>query len=212
MTRHIKLGKQPSKLSKDLTLLQNEKCLITVRGGTLALPILVEGNPRGYFFIGMGQFILDAIIDTPKGAIGKSLFADLNRPFLMFSADNTIVEDLVPASDQDVSNIGNANLEDFLLKANDVFAHITMVHNKYLKVEKGTQMFAFFSPDKTWDILLAKEDKLIFTSRNKVYIFKDLVGDTKSNPQHIHFAENGKTVIIEKNNILIDFDVEHRPF
>jgi hypothetical protein len=210
MTRFLKLGKQPRKLNRDLTLLQNEKCLITVQKGTLTLPILIEGNAQGHLLTGRGQFTLDAIIDTPKGAIGKSLITDLNQPFLMFSTDNTTPEDLTPATDQDITNMGYENLEDLLVKANDVFSQFTINSQKHPKIEEDTQMFAFFTPDKTWDILIAKEDKLIFTSKNRVYIFKDEAEVTEFHPHRLMLAADGKTVIIGKNNILIDFDANQR--
>lgn len=206
MTRFLKLGKQPCKLNRDLTLLQSEKCLITAQEGTLTLPILIEGNTQGHLLTGRGQLTLDAIIDTPKGAIGKSLITDLNQPFLMFSTDNTISENLTPANDQDITNMGYENLEDLLVKANDAFSQFTINSHKRPKLEEDTQMFALFTPDRTWDILIAKEDKLIFTSKNRVYIFKDASEDTEFHTQRLMLAEDRKTVIIGKNNILIDFD------
>lgn len=210
MTRNIKLGKQPHKLNKDLTLLQNEKCLITIQEGILTLPILIEGNTQGHLFTGRGQFTLDATIETPKGAIGRSLITDLNQPFLMLRTVDTISEDLIPATAQDISNMGYESLEDLLVKANDVFSQFTINNDKHPRLEQNARIFAFFTPDKTWDILIAKEDKLIFTSRNKVYIFKDATEDAEFHPQRLILAEDGKTVIIGKNNILIDFDAHHR--
>ena len=212
MTRHIKLGKQPHKLNKDLTLLENEKCVITTQEGTLTLPILVEGNTRGHILTGKGQLTLDAIIETPKGAIGKSLITDLDQPFLMFGTVSEISENTAPATAQDISNMGYENLEDLLVKANDAFSQFTINSHKHPKLEENTQTFAFFTPDKAWDILVTKEDKLIFTSRNKVYIFKHPTENTQLHPQHLQFAENGKTIIIGKNNILIDLDANHRFF
>ena len=210
MTRFLKLGKQPSRLNRDLTLLQNEKCLITAQEGTLTLPILIEGNTQGHLLTGKGQLTLDAIVDTPKGAIGKSLFTDLNQPFLMFNTDNDVSGNSTPGNDQDITNMGYENLEDLLVKANDVFSQFTTNSHKHPKLEEDTQMFAFFTTDKTWDILIAKEDKLIFTSRSKVYIFKDEAEDTEFHPQRLMLTEDGKTVIIGKNNILIDFDAHQR--
>lgn len=205
MTRLLKLGKQPSKTNRDLTLLQNEKCLITAQQGTLTIPIINKGNTQGHLLTGKAQLTLDAIIDTPKGAIGKSLASDLNQPFLVFSTDNKISENLAPATDQDITNAGYQNLEDLLVKANDIFSQFTINSRKHPRLEENTEMFAFFTEDKTWDILIAKEDKLIFTSKSKVYIFRDTAEDTESRPQRLLLAEDGKTVIIGKNNILIDF-------
>jgi len=210
MTRFLKLGKQPIRLNIDLTLLKNEKCLVTAQEGTLTLPILIEGNIQGYLLTGRGQLTLDAIIETPKGAIGKSLITDLNQPFLMFSTDNAVSGKSTPATAQDISNMGYENLEDLLVKANDVFSQFTINSHKHPKLGEDTQMFAFFTPDKTWDILIAKEDKLIFTSRSQVYVFKDAAEDAEFHPQRLMLAEDGKTVIIGKNNILIDFDAHHR--
>lgn len=210
MTRNIKLGKQPHRLIRDTMLLQSEKCVVTAQEDTLMLPIFVNDTTRGHLLMGKGQFTLDAIIETPKGAIGKSFVTDLNQPFLMFGAVSTISENSVAATVQDISNMDYENLEDLLVKANDVFSQFTMNNHKQHNFEEDSQVFAFFTPDKTWDMLISKEDKLVFTSRNKVYIFKDSNESTEFHPERLLFAEDGKTVIIGKNTILIDFDANHR--
>lgn len=210
MTRILKLGKQPHKLNRDLTLLQNEKCTITAQEGTLTLQILMEGNTRGYLLAGRAQFTLDAIIDTPRGATGKSIHTDLNQPFLVFSPADAISQNSTPATAQDISNTGFDSLEDFLVRANDVFSQFTINSHKNPELEENTQMFAIPASDKTWNILIAKENKLIFTSKNKIYIFRDVSENSEFHPQITRFAEDGKMLIIDRNNILIEFNSHHR--
>jgi hypothetical protein len=85
------LGNQPQKLTKDATLLHNEKCLVIATAGTIALPILLEEATSGQLFIGKGQLTIDTIVETSRGAIGKPIVRDLTPeyPFVMLGETET---------------------------------------------------------------------------------------------------------------------------
>jgi hypothetical protein len=202
-----KLGKQPSKLTKDLVLLQNERCIIMAFVNDLTLPILVGDTTLGYIFFGKGNFTLDAIVETPKGAVGKPLVKDLNTPFIMLGKVLKIANDLTPASHEDVSNLGYGNSEEFLAEADDVFSRFSIGCHSF-NLEEDSQVFAFANEYDKWDMLISKGDKLVYTSRDKVYISKDKAESIDISPAGVLVAERGKIVVIGKNNVLIDSDDE----
>ena len=206
LLQHLQLGTQPQKLTIETTLLQNNKCLIKTAADTLSLPILVDDSPRGHLFIGNGEFTLDAIIETTRGAIGKPVTRNLNQPFLMLGENKTLNQNLAPATTQDLTNNGYKNTDEFLRKAHetlDQFAHRR--HGRF-DIESNAQVFAFATETDRWDILVAKQDKLVYTSKNRVYVSRDNGESVSLSPAQIIVAKKGKTVVIDKGNILVDRD------
>jgi hypothetical protein len=211
--RNVRLGKQPSKLVRDLTLLQNEKCIVEASEGTLTLPIIVDDATRGHFFVGKGQLTLDTIVETPQGAIGKPMNRKFNQPFLMFSETHNISEALSPATNEDFSQSGYEDLADFLVRANLVFSQFFSCSSKGINLrnfEKDSQVFGFFNTHDQWDVLISKDDNLVYASAGKVYISEDLDENSETSSAHVLFGGNGKTVIVGKNNILVDFGEEEK--
>jgi len=202
------LGNEPTKLTKDLVLLQNEKCIIKAFANALTLPILADEARLGYIFFGKSKFTLDAIVETPKGAVGKPLIKDLDSPFIMLGKAHNITDDLAPATPYDVSNLGYESSEEFLAKANEVFSRFSVEYQTRFNFEADSQVFAFANEHDKWDMLISKGDKLVFTSRDKVYISKDKAEGINVSPAGFLVAKRGKTVVIGKNNLLIDSDDE----
>lgn len=210
MTPKIKLGDQPCKLTKDFTLFKNEKCIIETTSGALAVPIMIDESTYGYFFAGKGKLTLDTIIETPKGAIGKPLIKDLHQPFLMFSKISKIQESLAPATAQDISDMGYRDVQDFLAKSNQTLDQFAWHSHSHFDLEEGSYIFAFVNEHNKWDMLVSKGDKLVYTSKDKVYISKDQTEslELQFQPSRVLIAGKGKTVVISKDNILIDSDEE----
>jgi len=200
----MQLGTQPQKLTKDTTLLQNEKCIIKTAAGTLTLPILVDGNPSGHFFMGKGEFILDAIIETARGAIGKPVTRDLNRPFLMLGENTTLNQNLAPATIQDLTNAGHKGTEEFLKKAHETLDRFGHRRHGRFDMESDAHIFAFATEHDRWDILVAKQDKLVYASKHRVYVSGDDGESVSVGPAQILVAKKGKTVVMDKGNILVD--------
>lgn len=201
---HVKLGSQPNKLTKDLTLLQNEKCIVKASTGTLTLPVLVDNEVRGHYFVGQGHFTLDAIVETPKGAVGKPVDKNLDAPFLMFGPITNIQENSVPATTEEISNMGYTGLEDFLARANDVLHRFIGHSHGHWHFERDSHLLAFGNADNRWDILISDENKLVYTSKDNVYISKDNSKSIAVQPESVVFKGNGKTVIISGNDVLVN--------
>jgi hypothetical protein len=207
---HMQLGNQPQKLTRDTTLLQNEKCIIKAAAGTLTLPILVDNTTCGQLFIGKGQLTLDAIIETTRGAIGKPLIRDLtpDHPFLMLSETKNLKENLAPATDQDLTSMGYKSTDEFLKTANETFDQFAHKRHSHIDIEPNAHIFAFANEHERWDFLIAKDDKLVYTSKHKVFVSKNNGESVSLGQGSILVAKKGKTVVIDRGNILVDRD-EH---
>jgi hypothetical protein len=203
-----RLGNEPSRLTKDLVLLQNEKCIVRAFASDLTLPILADDVTLGYIFLGKGRFALDAIVETPKGAVGKPLVKDLDKPFIMLGKICNVANDLTPATVHDISNMGCGNSEEFLAKANEVFSRFSLGCHTRFNFEEDSQVFAFANEHDKWDMLISKGEKLVYMSRDKVYISKDKAESVDISPAGVLVAERGKTIVIGENNVLIDSEDE----
>jgi hypothetical protein len=201
---HVKLGSQPNRLTEDLILLQNEKCIVKASTGTLTLPVLVDNEVRGHFFVGKGHFTLDAIVETPRGAVGKPVDKNLDAPFLMFGPIKNIQENSVPATPEEISSMGYSGLEDFLAKANDVLQRFIGNSHGHWHFERDSHLLAFGNADNRWDILISDENKLVYTSKDNVYISKDNSKSIAVQPESVVFKGNGKTVIISGSDVLVN--------
>lgn len=204
----IHLGNQPQKLTKDATLLQNEKCIVTATAGTLTLPVIIDDAISGQFFVGKGQLTLDAIVETSRGAAGKPLIRDLSpdRPFLMLGETNNLKENLTPATNQDVTSMGYKSLGEFLRTADEAFDQFAHRRHSYIDIELNAHIFAFANENEKWDFLIAKDDKLVYTSEHKVFVSKKGGESVSLGQGGILVAKKGKTVIIDRGNILVDRD------
>jgi hypothetical protein len=204
----MQLGNQPQKLTKDATLLQNEKCIVTATAGTLALPILLDDTTRGQLFVGKGQLTLDAIVETSRGAVGKPLIRDLTpkHPFLMLGETKNLKEDMALATNQDLTNMGYKTTDEFLKTANEAFDQFAHRRHSHIDTEPDAHIFAFANEHEKWDFLIAKDDKLVYASKHKVYVSKNGGESVSLGQGGILVAKKGKTVVIDRGNILVDRD------
>jgi len=206
--RQMQLGNQPQKLTRDATLLHNEKCIVTATAGTLALPILLDNATSGELFIGKGKLTLDTIIETSRGAIGKPLVRDFNpeHPFLMLGETENLKENLTSATNQDLNNIGYKSTDEFLKKANEAFDEFAHRRHSHIDIEPDAHIFAFANEHQKWDFLIIKDDRLVYASKHKVYISKNGGESVSLEPGSILVNKKGKTVVIDRGNILVDRD------
>ena len=189
------------KVTEDITLWNNEKGILEITKDTLANKVIVDDNPSGYVFHGKGKLLLDTIVETGKGAIGKSVERTLNEPFLMLGElDDRQLED---SEQEDFAALGYENQQQFTSKVEELltqFFEQSTHKSKHSKScnEDGAFIFAFPNEKGKLDILLAKDDKLIYTSTEKVFVSK---GEKTVLTSHgkVITSKSGKSVIIEKN-------------
>jgi hypothetical protein len=81
------LGALAGRVTNPTDIARSEKALLGVNEGTLYFPIFYQNHEVGGIFIGYGQMIADAIVETTRGALGKSYEFFWNGSLLLISED-----------------------------------------------------------------------------------------------------------------------------
>lgn len=167
----LQLGKTVLKTKTPITLLQSERAQVEVDSNALAVPIEFGGRQKGYVFHGRGKLILDAIIETDEGAIGKPIEREINEPFLMLGENKEMGQHISVADRENLESMGYQSDQDFLVKAEGLLHKFAgkglLGHNRDCCCGNG---FIFAFPNKTGklDVLIANGSRLVFKSTEKV--------------------------------------------
>jgi len=201
---NYKLSNEPLKIVEDATLLKNERCVVDALEGSLALPILIDEKVQGYVFHGTGKLVVDSIIETTKGAVGKPTVKDLKHPFMMLGGAEEIKDNLGNADTSDLQNAGYERVDAFIEHAEELCGRL--LKGKHCHVDfngEDSRLFAFLNEEGKLDILISKSNKLVYKSEKRVYISKGSKS-VLQRPGEIIVSRKGKTVVIANNGILIE--------
>ncbi|MDH5266865.1 MAG: hypothetical protein OEW62_04215 [Candidatus Bathyarchaeota archaeon] len=205
---NYKLSNESLKIVENATLLKNERCVVDALEGSLALPILIDEKVQGYVFHGTGKLVVDSIIETARGAVGKPTVKDLKHPFMMLGGVEEIKDDLDNADTSDLQNAGYESVDAFIEQAEELCGRLLEGKNCHVDFNvdfngKDSRLFAFLNEEDKIDILVSKNDKLVYKSEKKVYLSKGSKSVLKR-PKEIIVSKKGKTVVIANNGILIE--------
>ena len=197
--QNYQLDNTVSKSTEVLTLLQTEKGIIKTSKNTLAIPLKLDDQRKGYVFHGQGKLLLDAIVETDEGAVGKPIEKELNEPFLMLGDTEEIQQHLAKASEENLAEMGHKNQQGFADKAED-FCDRFFRGKVNGHVDEGFDrdhglIFVFQSEAGKLDILVAKDSKLVYTATDMVFVSNENKVVLKS-PGEVVVSNNGKSVII----------------
>lgn len=198
--QNYQLGNTVSKTSEAMTLWQTEKVIIEINKNTLAIPIELDDKERGYVFHGNGKLLLDTIVETEEGAIGKPVEKELHEPFLMVGDIEETQKHLTEASEEDFEKVGYQNQQEFVDGAEDLcdqFFKKKGVHNHQHFDEHHGFIFAFQNETSKLDILVAKGSKLVYKAMDIVFVSNKNKVVLKS-PSEVVCLSNGKSVIVKK--------------
>lgn len=198
------IGENPLKTVENVNLLKTDRCVINVSKDSLAVPIIVDGKTRGYFFHGAGELLIDTIIETSRGAVGEPTEKSLTEPFIMVGGTKEVESMMEPADASDLSKQGYENREGFLEEAEEICRHVfgRRFHCGNFD-DAHASLFLFKTKQGGEDVLVSKGDKLVYKSEDGVCVFKGEKGVLKR-PGEIVVAKKGKTVIKLNDEILID--------
>ena len=201
---NYRLGDKPLKTVEDATLLKNDRCIVSAQKGTLALPVIIDEETEGYVFHGAGKLLLDSVIETSRGAIGKPIDRDLKKPFLMIGGPEEIKESLDYADNSDLSKLGYESLEAFSKRAEEFCRSLFKRTFRRMDIdEKEARVFAFQNIHAKPDILISKRDKLVYNSRRNVYVFEGDKGILKR-PGEVVVSKEGRTIVIKDHNVVVE--------
>ena len=197
------LDKEILKTTDKITLWKNEKGIVDIAKGTFAIKVLLDDKPSGYIFHGKGALLLDTIIETEKGAIGRSIEKPLDKTFLMFGSLEETQRQFTNAENEDLSIGSYEDKQQFLQEAQSLldrfFDRTTnrLEHSKTLN-NNGALIFAFPNEVDKMDILVVKDSKLVYTSNDKVYVIKGEKAVLTSD-EGVVVTNHGKSIIINKD-------------
>ena len=153
---NYKISNEPSKIVEDATLLKNERCIVDALEGTLALPVLIDEKVQGYVFHGTGKLVVDSIIETTKGAVGKPTVKDLKHPFMMLGGAEEIKDNLGNADTSDLQNAGYERIDAFIKHAEELCGRLLKGKHCHVDFGKDSRLFAFLNEEGRLDILVSK--------------------------------------------------------
>ncbi len=203
--RDYRLGTAISKITKDTKLWESERGIVEILQNTLAIPIKLEEEERGYIFHGQGRLLLDTIAETEEGAIGRPVEKELSEPFLMLGDKEETDLHMAEASEEDLKAMGYRERQEFLDCAEDLFDRFFKkgkVHGRHDFKHESSLIFAFPNQNNKLDILIAKGSKLVYASQDKVFIaHRDNV--VLKGQDEVVCSSKGKSVIINRGRSVI---------
>jgi len=204
MWKDYQLSSTVSKVTEEITLWQTERGIIEISQNTLAVPITLDDEVKGYVFHGHGRLLLDAIAETEKGAVGKSVEEELDEPFLMVGDKEKIEEYLTTTDEEDFTRMGYENEQGFITRAEDLcdqfFGKRRWDSRQCFHKDRGL-IFAFPNRAKKLDILIAKGSKLVYKTTDIIFVSNENKIVLKS-PSEVVVSSNGKLLVINKNDFL----------
>jgi hypothetical protein len=193
-----------SKATEDVTLWDMEKGLVEISKSTLAASITLDNRRRGYVFHGRGRLLLDAIVDTKEGAVGRSIEEQLIRPFLMLGDTGKIQTNLAEANEEDVEEKDYENQKEFLAKAEELCDRFLKKGSCDHESSKGDigVIFAFQEEDTELNVLVARGSKLVYTAKDLTFVSE---GDRAvlRVPGEVVCSNKGKSVIVKNDKSII---------
>jgi hypothetical protein len=160
----------------------------------------------GYVFHGKGKLLIDSIIETCRGAVGKSTERDLNEPFLMLGGAKELSDSMSPANASDISRLGYESEQAFVERGDVVckrFFRKQSRHSRWNLNTEDSRLFAFMHDENRHDLLISKKEKLLYVADGETYVFK---GDKGVLTRHgeVVVSKKGQTVHIMNNNVLVE--------
>jgi len=163
------------RVNDDLTLWRNEKGLVEIGKDALAVAIKAGNQVRGYVFQGNGKLLLDTIVETRAGAVGKSVKKEVKKPFLMIGDVQEIQRHLSVADKNDLNNMGYESEQGFINNAEDLFYRFFKKRVRAFKFCNDYSGFTCAFPNEVggWDFLIAKDTELVYKAYDTVFISND---------------------------------------
>lgn len=191
------------KTTEDVTLWRNEKGIVEIARDTLAAKIFLDRQPSGYVFHGKGKLLLDTIVETEKGAVGKPVERLVDEPFLMLGRSDMLQEHLISTEREDFTRLAYEEQQQYLSKAQDLldmfFEGSTSTHMRSKPFgEDGGFVFALPNKKGKLDILVARDAELVYKSTDKVFVSKGEKVVLKSSGEVV-VSRPGKSVLIKRN-------------
>jgi hypothetical protein len=199
--QNYQLDNNALKTTETMTLWRTEKGTIEIDKNTLALPIKSDDQRKGFIFHGHGKLLLDTIVETQQGAVGKPVESELNELFLMLGDTEKIQQHLTATTKEDLEKMGYESQQELIDKAknlSDQFFGKTRMHNHQCRGNNYGVIFAFPNEAGKLDTLIANGSKLVYKAMNQVFVSNDGKVILKTPTEVIVSGHNRKSLVIKK--------------
>jgi len=199
MWQDYQLDNTTLKANEVIRLWGADKGVIEIGKDTLAIPIRLGDQRRGYIFHGHGKLILDTIVETEEGAIGKPVEKEINEPFLMLGDTEKVQKRLTTTSKEDLTKMGYENQQEFVAKAEDLYHRFFERGRTFRHRRSGEDhglVFAFQNKASKLDILVVKGSKLVYKATGIVFVANENKVVLKS-PKEVVLSRSGKLFVIK---------------
>jgi hypothetical protein len=199
MWNNYKLEDRLFELNEDLTLCRSDRVSVSSNRGTLAVAVNCEDRRKGLVFLGHGRLIVDAIVETEEGALGKPIDRELSRPFLMLGNVSETMQHLEEACNEDLARNGVKTEEIFREAQNliDRFKGGRTIHGCHHHDTGKGLVFVFGTDEGKLDLLVVNESRLVFRSKDMSFVSGGNHCVLTCGGQVI-LANDARSVIIEK--------------
>ena len=198
MRKNYQVDNTISKATEAMTLWQTEKGIIEISKNTLAISIKLGDQQKGYILHGHGKLLLDTIVETEEGAIGKPVEKEINDAFLMLG-NTEETQHSSTANKEDFMRMGYENQQEFVVKAEELCNQFFRgrEHNHQGFDENHGLIFAFQNETSGLDILVTKGSKLVYKAMDIVFVSNENKVALKS-PGGMVCSNNEKSFVIRK--------------
>jgi hypothetical protein len=189
------------KTTEPITLWRTEKGTVEIGKNTLAIPIKLDDEQKGYIFHGHGKLLLDTIVETQEGAVGKPVENELNGLFLMLGETEETQQHLSSAAKEDLTKMGYETAQGFIDKAKDLFDQFfgrTGMHIHQCCGNNHGVIFAFPNETGKLDKLIAKGSKLVYKTMSQTFVSNEDRVVLKTPTEVIVSGDNRKLLVIKK--------------
>lgn len=198
MWHNYRLGDTLSKTAEDTKLWQTEKGIVEMGKNTLAIPLMLHDHVKGYIFDGHGKLLLDAIVETEEGAVGKPVEKEIHEPFVMLGNAEMTERNLKPANSEDLAEAGYSDRLGFMAKAEELLDRFKngTIHSCRCSYGDEGLLFAFQNQADNLDVLLAKDTKIVYKAMDTVFISDKDRAVLKS--CDVICVSSGKSVVVKR--------------
>ena len=191
MWHHYDLSHTVLKTNERLNLWKSDRGSVDIEKDTLAVAIMLNGKPEGYIFGGNGKMVLDAIVETDQGAVGKPIEQPLTDPFLMVGNPEIIESRFSSAVTAE---------QDFLAKAQDLYNEFFGGRGEHFgggcHRHEG-MVFAFKNDSGKLDLLIPHGSKIVYKAKHLVFISDEDEAILKS-PEHMVVSNHGRCIVMKR--------------
>ena len=188
---HYQLDNKVLKTNNQLILWRSDRGSVSIEKDALAVAVVLNGKSWGYVFGGNGKMILDTIVETEQGAVGKPIEKELTEPFLMLGNPQ-----VTESSSQTV--IGEKGT-DFLTRAEDMcrkfFGDERAFDLRWQDRPHERMIFAFANDSGKFDLLIPNGSRIVYKTQHIVFVSDENRVVMKS-PEHTIVSTNGKCIIV----------------